>query len=224
MYHKGHHRGLRYWPYLLAGVLVVGGTVASVDAARHLFKTHTTLTQSRPIVRHVAGVETAMQHIVKGVVSLDLPVGWQPVAAPATTDGFSWHGTAGRDAAIRLDVYIDRLPPSLAVNRLLPVRSAGDHLDITGEVSEPCNNFTDKTPDSNKTGTASAKWKDVSFMCDLGNYERDAVAIGSTEGINTVTVSGTQAGDHRVLLVYTDNNISPDFSTLTNIVQSFRVT
>jgi hypothetical protein len=223
MYRFGHQIRHRYWPYLLAGILIVSGVAAGVVIARRTFQPQTSLTQAPMVVRHVSERETVTQHITKSVFTIDLPASWRSIPAPATTaNGFSWQGTKGDEAALRLDVYIDRLPQSLAVNRLLPVQSAGSGLDITWDVSENCTNFTDKTPQSARTGTAPAKWHDVSFICDMGNYERAVAATGSAEGINTVSVTGPQTGSHRVMLVFTDNNISPDFSVFTQMVRSFR--
>jgi hypothetical protein len=135
----------------------------------------------------------------------------------------SWKGDSGEDAARRLDVYVGAVPAALAINRLLPVAANDGRLDITGTVSDNCVNFTDKTARAIATGIASAKWDGVNFICDMGNYERDVVAIGSEQGINTVTLIGASAGRQQVLLVYTDNNANPDYNIFNTIVRSFRL-
>ena len=57
----------------------------------------------------------------------------------------------------------------------------------------------------------------------MGNYERDVVAVGSQQGVNTVLLTGATAGRQHVLLVYTDNNTNPDYGIFTAIVRSFRL-
>lgn len=223
MYHLGRQTKRTYWPYVvpavLAGVLAVGGFWAS----RQL-RPDTTLRQSQPVVRQVTASDTALQHIVTSIFLVDLPPHWRATTAPGAPGATgSWQGVSGDDAARRLDVYVGAVPADLAVNRLLPVSPSGARLEMSGTVSDNCVNFTDKTAKVAASGTAPAKWDGVSFICDMGNYERDVVAIGSDEGINAVTLAGPAAGRQRVLLVYTDNNVSPDYSIFTAIVRSFRL-
>lgn len=163
-----------------------------------------------------------MQHIKAHSFTFDLPAGWRAVTAPSTQPtAMSWTGVASGGAGRRLDVYIDNVPVALAANRLLPVQPSGDRLNPVGNVSDNCTNFTDKATESTATGTAPAKWNGVNFICDMANYERDVVVTGSSEGINTVTLSGTAGTHHQVCLVYTDNSIDPDYSVFIAVVQSF---
>jgi hypothetical protein len=173
----------------------------------------------------MAAAEKPTQHITKGDVALELLTGWNETDPPHTPQTiYSWRGGTGtNDESRRLDVYFDIMPTTLAVNRLLPVQANGDHLDVTGVTSDNCVNFTDKTAESVQTGRAPSKWGGVNFWCDVANYERDVVAVGSTEGVNTITLTGASKGSHKILLVYTDNSASPDYSIFVAIVRSTRL-
>ncbi len=186
---------------------------------------HTVITQSPAVVRYVPAVEPVVAHVQKSIFGLDLPAGWQAVNDPNAPPGvYGWHGTATvSDQARRLDVYIDQPRPSLAVNRLLPVVSVDAGLQVVGSVSDNCIGFTDKTPDAIRAGQALSRWDGVNFNCDTGNYERDVVAIGSADGVNAVSVTGRVNGRHQVLLVYTDDSASADYTIFTAIVASFKV-
>lgn len=224
MYRLGHQIRHHYWPYIVIGIVVVCGLVAAIVAVSRLLTPHTSLTQSHLITKHISANTPSMQHITKVMFAVSIPTSWQAVPPPQTQPvATSWAGVSADGSGRRLDVYIDTIPTTLAVNRLLPVQISGDTLETTGMVSDNCVNFTDRSTESADTGTAPAKWGGVNFICDMANYERDVVAIGSTAGINTVSLTGPKTGTHRALLVYTDNSISPDFSVLTSIVQSFQI-
>ena len=216
-----HHYAL-YAGLALAGALVIGG----VFAARNILQPHTSITQSPGVTRFVGASSSSTQHVAKSIFTLDLPAGWTAASPPNTPYTiYSWQGGLDTlDTARRLDVYIDRLPVNLAVNRLLPVQATDDRLDAVSETSDNCSNFTDKAAASATTGAAPSKWAGVNFLCDMGNYERDVVGIGSAEGINSVTLIGPTAGAHHVFMTYTDNSANPDFTIFLAIVRSFRLT
>lgn len=224
MYRLGH-RSTHH--YLIGGVLLAAAGLlvgAGVVASRNVFQAHTVLHQAPPVVNTVLGESADKQHISKSFFDLDLPTDWSAVAAPQLHyTVYSWAGTKGDDAQRRLDVYVDNVPLGLAVNRLQPVQAAGDHFDIVGTTSDNCINFTPHAADAAQTGNAPSKWSGVNFLCDVGNYERDVVASGSAEGVNITTLNGGTSGSHRVLLVYTDNNPSPDYTIFASIIKSFRV-
>lgn len=222
-YQLGHHKRHHYWVYGIAMVLVVGLVGGGVTLGRQMLQPNTQLSQSKPYIGYVPVSSTPTQAIQKSVFSMNLPTTWKSTAPPPIAyTVYSWKGS-GDDDARRLDVYVDKLPSAMAVNHLLPLEGDGDLVTITGLVSDNCANFTDKSTESAATGTAPAKWSGVSFLCDLGNYERDVVGTGSAEGINTVTVTGPKTGPHRFFFVYTDNSANPDYTLFQTILKSFRV-
>lgn len=223
MYRLGHQTRHHYWIYGSIVVLIICLAITGTVWAHRLLQPNTQLTQSKPFVGYVPVSSTPTQLIKKSIFTMALPAGWQAATPPPVADTvYSWKGT-GDDDARRLDVYVDKLPENMAVNRLLPVEGDGDQLNVVGMVSDNCANFTDKTTESTATGTASAKWSGVSFICDLGNYERDVVGTGSAEGMNTVTMTGPAAGSHHFFFVYTDNSANPDYALFQTILKSFRI-
>lgn len=227
MYQLGYRPRHHYIRFAIVTLLLAGLIVGGIVAFRQIFRPDTILVQSNPIVRNVPVSNVETKHITKGDVSFDIPATWReqkPDQSTTTTLPLgTWQGTVKDDTARWLNVYIDTIPSDLAINHLLPVEADGDHLNVTDTTSDNCVNFTDKATTSSRTGTAPAKWSGVNFICDVGNYERDVVAIGSTEGVNKITVVGKVAGKHQVLLVYTDNSPNPDYTLFATIAKSFRV-
>ena len=223
MYRLRYHRRHRVWIWCCIAAAACALGVLIIPRVPHAFQADTSLTQSNPVIHHVSSTTAPTQHITQQPFTLELPSGWRRVAPPNVPyTAYSWQG-AGADAARHLDVYVDRIPSDLAVNRLLAVQPAGDHMNILDTVSDNCTNFTDKATESLATGTAPAKWADVNFICDMGNYERNVVAIGSAGAVNDVALAGPATGRHHVLLVYWDNSADPDYTLFTAIVQSFEV-
>jgi hypothetical protein len=224
MYRLGH-RSTHH--YLIGGalVLIVGILITgSLTISKTLLQANTVLRQSRPVVHTVLGNAATLQHVSKSFFTLDIPASWHEVPAPRVTyTVYSWAGATGADAARRLDVYLDNVPLSYAVNRLQPIQADGDHFDVIGTTSDNCISFTSRAPDSAQTGYAPSKWTGVNFLCDVINSERDVVATGSPEGLNITTLTGGTSGSHRVLLIYTDSNPSPDYTIFTSIIKSFRL-
>ena len=224
MYRFGRRQVHHYIVYAVAGVLVLALIAAGVVTVPRLFQPNTVLKQAAPVTHTVTANQPALKPVAESVFELNLPGTWRPVSPPPFGYRiYSWAGTGAIDAARRLDVYVDTMPTTLAVNRLLPVQSDGSLIDIIGSVSDNCTNFTDKTPTSARSGQAPSKWGGINFLCDMANYERDVVGVGSSSGINQVVLAGAQTGTHRVLLVYTDNNVTPDYTIFVAIVKSFHL-
>jgi hypothetical protein len=223
MYRLGHQIKHHYRWYIATLLLIIVLTVVGIAILRRDLKTDTSLSQSKVITQYYSAVGTDTMHVTESTFSVYLPAGWKVASNIGSPNKvYSWQGT-GDDADRRIDIYIDNLPINLAVNRLLPVQASNDQLETIGSVSDNCTDFTTPTAQSAITGTLAAKWDGVDFICDVGNYERDVVATGSTEGINTVTLTGPSTGTHGVLLVYTDNSADPDYSIFTTIVESFQL-
>ena len=223
MYRLGQPTRRHYWLYALAVVLIAGLLGGGFVLGRQLLQANTRLTQSKPYIGYVPASSTPLQHISKNLFTLDLPNTWKPAPPPPVAyTVYSWQGTRD-DSTRRLDIYVDTIPNTMAVNRLLPVQADGAQVAVIGQVSDNCVNFTDHSPASATSGIAAAKWDGVSFWCDVGNYERDVVGTGSAEGANAVTLTGPATGNHRFFFVYTDNSANPDYTIFQSAIQSFRL-
>ena len=220
MYSLRRRQHRHYLGYMLA---VVGAAliVVGVFYARSL-TSDTKLKQSKPLTYYVPATTPPTAKVEEPLFTVELPTQWVNAPAPNTPyTAYSWRGAdKSDDNARRLDIYIDTVPLSFAANRLTPVAVVDNHLQTTGPTSDNCSNFTDRSTMA-QTGVAPSKWSGVNFLCDLSNYERNVVVAGSTEGVNTITLTGTTTGTHRVLLVYTDNSASPNFAIFAAIIQSF---
>ncbi len=221
MYRLGHqirhHYGLYFLSLIVMGGLIIGGVIF----IRHLFTPRTVITQSEAVTHYYSGSNTPTQQINEQLFSVVLPASWKTASNPGSPYTiYSWQGS-GADADRRIDIYIDNVPVSFAVNRLQPVQVNTDQLQPLGSVSDNCTTFTTPTTQSAQTGTIEAKWNGIDFLCDTGNYERDVVAIGADTA--TITLTGPKTGSHKILLVYTDDSAQPDYTIFSSIIQSFQI-
>lgn len=199
-------------------IIVLGGLAV---AGRQFLRPTTTVKQAAAVVSNVNFNSGSTHTYNEATFSIALPTSWQPVTGQKQPFvSYQWQINNSQYHQ-SLAVYEDNIPQSLAVNRALAVQANGSKLTTINEVSDNCTDFTKNSPDAGQTG-AFAKWQGVSFICDVGNYERDVVGTSSATGINTVTL-GTAADTHQFFFTFTDNNINPDFSTFYNALTSFRL-
>lgn len=159
-------------------------------------------------------------HIDKPLFTVTLPAGWKstPVTAHVNIPNYSFKSSSPQ--LQQLDIFIDNIPSTMAVNRVVTVTPKAGGMDHE-TVSDNCTTFT--TAVNVATGVVAGKWGGASFLCDEGNYQRDVVGTVSNDGINYVTLTGPTVGSHKVFLTYTDNSINPDFSSLYTILESFKL-
>jgi hypothetical protein len=217
--HSTHHsHKIAAFFLFLAICLLVGG---GIWAYKEL-QPENTVSQSKPQSTQVS-VATPKTKTVKGSgFSMKLPLNWKPVKIDSPYTVFSWAGSNKQDNARQIDVYVNNLPTNLAFNRLLPVKANEDGLVVAGDVSENCVNFTDKKNTNRTTGAAPAKWYGINFYCDMANYIRDVVGIGSNDGTNMVKVTSESGKTYKFLIVYTDHNAEADYDVFTDILATFK--
>ena len=220
MYRVGRQTKHHYIRYAIAG-LVGLGLVIALTVTLHSLRANMVLRQSQAVTKSALAGTDPNREVTTAQFTVSLPASWQRLGA--TTNPYTWHGVTGDAAARQLAIYVDTVPSDLAVNRLLPVQADGQQLDLIGSVSDNCVNFTDRSTENQTTGTAPARWTGVDFICDLANYERNVSAIGSVQGINTVTLDSAASVSHHILVVYTDNSASPDYSVFQTAVTSLRL-
>jgi hypothetical protein len=158
--------------------------------------------------------------------SLDLPNDWEATiveGAPAGSQ--SWRNTANNKGVRLITLYLDAVPANFAINRVVAVEPVENHLTVLGDVSDNCINFTtaDKQASAATAGKAPAKWQNVDFICDTGNYIRNVVGTGSAKSLNAAKLTGASGGPHNVFFTYTDNSSSPNFGIFTAMLQSFKL-
>lgn len=155
--------------------------------------------------------------------SMELPAGWTTYKpAPGAPVPAAYDFKSPSAEARQLAVYIDAIPATMPLNRIVVVSSNGGTLDHSN-ASDNCSEYTQPTAAEKAAGVADGKWQGVDFLCDIGNYERNVVGTASTEGNNQVTLTGPTVGAHKIFLVYTDNGASADYTVFYGIINSFKL-
>lgn len=159
--------------------------------------------------------------------TMTLPGDWKNVARIDSTNehSVSWQSTKKKEDARWLKVYVDSIPSAKAVNRLMPVTVHGTALSA-GDVSDNCISFTGSgtidARNSSQQQPTAAKWQGVAFICNLPNFVDNEVGVGTIGSpTNQVTVVGTSQGSHTYFFLYTDRTIQPNYTILSDALDSF---
>lgn len=158
--------------------------------------------------------------------TMQLPSDWKERtrSKSATEKSITWNATKKNEDARELTVYIDTIPATLAINRLLPVAVQGASL-VPGDVSDNCATFTGDAATITETARrpdTPARWAGIDFICSLATIVDNKVGVGSLGGVNQVTLKGSQ-GEHKFFFLYTDHTIQPNYIILTDALKSFRI-
>lgn len=140
---------------------------------------------------------------------------------------YSWQASKKGADNRWLEIYVDSTPQEKAFNRMLPVSIDGNKIIVTGSVSDNCTAFTgpqgpDHAPASG-VDTLPAKWQGVDFQCDMANYTRNLVGVGTADTQTAIKLAGVKTGAHTFFFVYIDHNISPDYQILEDALASIEV-
>jgi hypothetical protein len=189
---------------------------------KYAFKPHTTLKQAAPVITKIAFDETKTKHFDETNFGIDLPVDW--IEQRHDTSPYNVYTFQGgtKDTNQRLiDVYEDKIPTGLSLNRALAVESNGPKISLRGEVSDNCANYT-KDPRTTNNDSVKAKWQNFDFLCNEAATARNATGTVSAEGSNQLTLAGA-SGQHRYFLVYSENSYTPDYKVFYSAITSLQV-
>lgn len=159
--------------------------------------------------------------------TMEFPSDWKEVGhySGANERSVTWQATKYREDNRYLKIYVDIIPKTYAINRMLPLTPRGNTFAV-GDISNNCSTFTKGgTPDAGDAQFVSAdnaKWQGVDFICDLAQVTDNEVGTSSLEGINTASLTGPAKGKHSYFFVYTDHNIQANNSILYNALRSFK--
>ena len=160
--------------------------------------------------------------------SIELPSDWKFVRrrSDKNENSVTWEEAKKKTQNDRfMTVYVDTIPPNMAINRLLPVAAQEEKL-VANTMSDNCATFTEggtlNTQKAQLLSPKPAKWQRIDFICDLPNVIDNKVGIGSLDGINVVAVKGPTKGTHKYFFVYNEHSIQPNYNILTNAITSFR--
>lgn len=173
----------------------------------------------------------AQQEDVKAAVSktnvseqyfdMELPNGWKEIKRTSTKTerSITWQSKVKKEDNRWMTVYIDLIPPNLAVNRLLPLDVQAAKVSYR-QLSDNCKNFTTAQKDAKVP--VKSKWQGIEFMCDVPNFVQNKVGTGTTGAMNATTVTGPEKGKHKYFFIYTDHNIHPDYQLFYDMLESFK--
>lgn len=174
------------------------------------------------VVGQITGQDAHKLAIDEPLFTMQLPSDWKEVERinKQHEQSITWRATKKNQDNRTLKIYIDTIPTTLAINRLLPVVAQGDSL-TAGDVSDNCATFTGTGDRSQARSTSSGRWAGVDFICNIAGFVDNQVGAGAAGSINQVTVTGAK-GPHKYFFLFTDRNVQPDYSIFQNALQSFR--
>lgn len=223
----GRRRRTRVAIVLLISFSIIGaiGSLVYLDISKSNKDTAVT-GPGRTVAQSVDSNQDVLR-IDEPTFTMELPGDWKQVSRKKTTleNSITWQGTKKREDNRKLTLYVDVIPPNIAINKLLPVTVIENGL-IYGDVSDNCATFTQKgTLDAGKAVAnrdSVAKYKEIDFVCDLAQVVQNKTGTGSIGSINSVSVAGPTKGQHKYFFLFDDQNIQPNLTILTNALKSFK--
>jgi len=181
-------------------------------------------TNAAPIITDHTAQEGQKIHINERTFSFDLPIDWKLQSKDTKPYIYwIWQSTKKNGDNRLLTLYIDGAPADQAINYLLPLTKKDDGVTV-GTMSSRCNDFTPDVQAAIKANkTIPSRWQGINFICDAPNVAQQKVGIGSTDGLNTIKLTGNISGTHSYFFLYNDQNIHFDSSILTDAMESLKV-
>jgi len=216
------------WLSILVVILLLLGSAGFVVYRIVQDTAETEITLPGPITREYAPPDNADKVLDQDVFTIKLPEDWRLKDHTDTGNLNKYHFQAtakGKDNRT-LEVYVDRVPIHKAFNRLLPVIIADNRVTVISSVSDNCTAFTGEqgaNKPSDGPSEMDAKWQNISFTCDMANYIRNVVGVGTAENGHNLKLNGPKTGEHIFYFVYIDHNINPDYQILERAVESLTV-
>lgn len=222
----GRRRRTRILIVLTVSLLIIGIVGGLISYDMYKSRSKPVSGTGRTIIQTLD--ETTNRLVVnEPTFTMELPGDWKEAARRNDVNerSITWQATKKNADNRMLKLHIDLIPPTRAVNRLLPVAAEGPGL-VLGDLSENCSMFTQggagATGQAPTSKEAPAKWQRVDFICNLPRAIDNEVGTGSTGLVNTINVTGPSQGAHKYFFVYTDRNIQPDYTILFNALKTFR--
>jgi hypothetical protein len=189
---------------------------------KYAFKPNTSVKQAKAVVTKVTFDESKTKHFDEPNFGIDLPTDWIEQRHDTTPyNVYTFQGASKTTTERRIDIYEDKIPVGLSLNRALAVESNGPKIALRGEVSDNCANYT-KDPRTTNNDSVKAKWQNFDFLCNEANSARNITGTVSAEGNNQLTLTGA-TGQHRYFLVYGENSYTPDYRVFYSAVESLQV-
>ena len=219
---KAKKRTWRIVVFVIAALLLIGGVVA-FWVLRGLQQAPTV---PQAVTREFADTrENTDRTFEQAGFSINLPADWVVREEAGPLGRYAWQATEKGADNRWLEVYTAGVPDNLAVNRLLPVTVEGGKIIVSGTVSDNCSTFGTQgvTPETRNQSNIVTKWQGIEFLCDMANYTRNVVGVGTADTQNRVLVTNEVGTQRTFIFVYTDHNIHPNYQILENALKSVTV-
>ena len=156
-----------------------------------------------------------------------LPADWQKVAKTEVIVNakryypYRFQGIGQESVGRSVDIYLDEIPGSLAVSKVLLTEVTPDSTAlVTQEISPQCYKYTNFPADSLGEPYAT-NWQGHKFICDTSKDTNTVAAIAGNLSDGVELIGG--AKKQKLLLVYTDHGSAQNNSIFKDIVQGFRL-
>lgn len=226
MYRLGErNRRHRRRGLVIAAVVVLILTAAGLYAYRYFSAETQAVVHNAPAVIKPADIPVVTTtRFDETVFGFELPADWKKLKTESGQYAiYSYQSSLTNNDNRYLDIYLDKIPVTMAVNKAVAVHAAGTKLSH-GVISDNCLTFTTPVPTGEQKATIlPARWDGIQFFCDTDNTSRNVVGISSPDHVNQVALTGPVSGQHSFLFVYTDNNHSPDYTIFYKMLDSFAV-
>lgn len=210
-------------------VLIVPLLVGALVLVKLLQEDDPAPTTPQAITREYASQDASVSKVFdQDTFKITLPSDWRLKDHTTTQYNlYSFEATLKTADARSLEIFVDRLPPERAFNRMLPVSIDSNKLIVTGSVSENCTAFTGSQGPGQVPAAGvdklPAKWQGVQFFCDMANYSRNNIGVGSVGSRQRLTLAGPTTGQHVFFFVYIDHSANPDYQILESALSSLEV-
>ena len=202
-------------------ILAVLGGVVLWDAQRGM-QTGEVIGVSRSVAQKEDTAAITNQLIIdEPFFAMMLAPGWKEIERRNVHNetSITWQSKVKNNDNRWLKLYIDVIPPNIAINKLLPIDVVGPTLKHR-QLSANCKEFTVST--ERNIADKLSKWGDIEFVCDLPNYVQNKTGTGTEGSINSTEVTGSTKGTHKYFFVYTDHNAQPDYTSFYNSLMTFQ--
>lgn len=228
MYRLGRHSHRKHkkhlWRVILLSVIVLCALV-TVTIVNFLQDDNTKISKTNAVTREYAPEGANPQVFTHSQYEISLPTDWRLLER--STDPYTvYRYQAGKKGADNrwLEVYVDRLPPEKAVNRLMPVQITDNKIKPAGPISDNCTLLDGtRNPGPSPVASSPVSWQGIQFLCDRANYTRNVVGVGSTAMNSRLVLSGPKGNNRTFIIIYTDHNANPDYYILSSALQSLEV-
>lgn len=231
-YRIGRHARRKARKHLWVGILVlllIGFGIGTAFIIRALSNSGTEISMPEPITREYAPLEDNAKEFDQEEFTIKLPQDWR-LKSHEQSEGrnlYQFQSTEKHKDNRWLEIYVNSKPQEKAFNRLLPLTIDSNQIIVVSSVSDNCTAFTGSQGANKPSETGEpilpAKWQGVSFLCDMANFTRNVVGVGTEQSGHELTLRGQTKGETTFYVVYIDHSISPDYQILERALESIEV-